>query len=109
MGVGLRSHDPSTPIRVLGYDLVLSPEGVQEDWDALYARLQRTAFDITSRQCSLQGRALLTSAKLSSRLWYKFRLSSPSKQQLTRFDTLAWNTLFLLIAELAACLVYKGV
>jgi len=99
--LGLRSHDPSTPIRVLGYDLVLSPEGVQEDWDALYARLQRTAFDITSRQCSLQGRALLTSAKLSSRLWYKFRLSSPSKQQLTRFDTLAWNTIWNFHAALS--------
>ena len=29
---GLQVHDPQHPIRVLGYDLILSPSGVQENW-----------------------------------------------------------------------------
>jgi hypothetical protein len=73
---------------VLGFDLVLSPDGVQEDWNAIYARLEQSAYNLATRQCSLPGRALLCTSKLFSRLWYKLRLSSPSSQMLTKFDNL---------------------
>jgi hypothetical protein len=92
--LGLRLQDPTVPFRVLGYDLVLTPEGIQEDWDALYARLERASHDILSRSISLQGRCLLTTSKLFGRLWYKCRLSSPSRPQLLRFTRLGWHTVW---------------
>src|SRR5262249_7603065 len=92
--LGLRIHHPSIPIRVLGYDLVLSSDGVDEDWNALYSRLETVSEDILSRQLSLQGCSLLVNSKLLSRLWYKCRLSSPTTSQLTRFTGLAWKTVW---------------
>ena len=99
--LGLRIHDPSVPFRVLGYDLVLTPDGVQEDWDALYTRLERVSSDIVRRHISLQGRCLLTTSKLFGRLWYKCRLSSPSCQQIKRFTKLGWSTVWNSHAALA--------
>ena len=92
--LGLRFHDPRTPIRVLGFDLVLSPDGVQEDWDALYTKLESTSTSILSRHLTLQGRTLLVTSKLFSRLWYKFSLSSPPHEMLTRFSNLGWKTVW---------------
>ena len=66
--LGLRIQNPVVPFRVLGYDLVLSPDGVQEDWGALYQRLEQVSRDILTRQVSLQGRSLLVSSKLFGRL-----------------------------------------
>jgi hypothetical protein len=97
----LRIHAPTVPFRVLGYDLVLSPDGVQEDWNALYARLERISQDITSRHISLQGRCLLTNSKLLGRLWYKCRLSSPPRQLLLKLTRLGWNTIWNMHAALA--------
>ena len=92
--LGLQFHNPRIPIRVLGYDLVLSPDGVQEDWDALYNKLESTSRNILSRHLTLQGRSLLVTSKLFSRLWYKFRLSSPPLDQLRRFTSLGWSTVW---------------
>jgi hypothetical protein len=92
--VGLRVHDTSSPIRVLGYDLALNPSGVQEDWLALSHQCEAVSRQITSRHISLQGRALLITSLLSSKLWYKCRLSSPNNQQLAFFRNLAWSTLW---------------
>ena len=92
--LGLQFHNPRIPIRVLGYDLVLSPDGVQEDWDALYAKLESTSRNILSRHLTLQGRSLLVTSKLFSRLWYKFRLSSPDQDGMRRFLNLGWSTIW---------------
>ena len=92
--LGLQFHNSRIPIRVLGYDLVLSPDGVQEDWDALYNKLESTSRNILSRHLTLQGRSLLVTSKLFSRLWYKFRLSSPPLDQLRRFTSLGWSTVW---------------
>ena len=73
---------------------MLSPEGVQEDWSALYRRLERTSQEILARQVSLQGRSLLVNSKLLGRLWYKCRLSSPTRAQIGRFTQLAWSTIW---------------
>ena len=92
--LGLRFHDPRTPIRVLGFDLVLSPLGVQENWEALFTRLESTSRSILSRHLTLQGRSLMVTSKLFSRLWYKFSLSSPPSDMLTRFSNLGWRTIW---------------
>jgi hypothetical protein len=89
--LGLQFHDPQTPIRVLGYDLVLSSDGVREDWDALYTKLESVSQDILSRRLTLQGRSLLVTSKLFSRLWYKFRLSIPPTDVLNKFTRLGWK------------------
>lgn len=94
VSLGLSSHNPLIPIRVLGYDLVLSPDGVSEDWDQLYTKLESVSRDILSRHLTLQGRSLVVSSKLLSRLWYKFRLSSPPSDALSRFSKLAWSTVW---------------
>jgi hypothetical protein len=90
----LQVHDPRTPFRVLGFDLALSPEGIREDWDALYTRLRSQVPHILQRNVSLQGRVLLVNTLLTSRLYYKFRLSSPTGNQLRLFQTLAWKAVW---------------
>jgi len=92
--LGLVFHNPLTPIRVLGYDLVLSPDGVQENWTALYNQLETVSQDILSRRLTLQGRSLCVTSLLFSRLWYKFRLSTPSTTQLNKFTRLGWRTVW---------------
>jgi hypothetical protein len=92
--IGLRVHNPLTPLRVLGYDLVLSSSGIQENWDALYTQCEAVSRNILSRHVSLQGRALLTTSLLSSKLWYKCRLSSPPANMLKKFHKLAWSTVW---------------
>ena len=92
--LGLQFHDPQTPVRVLGYDLVLSSEGVQEDWDALYDSLVSVSQDILSRRLTLQGRSLCVSSLLFSRLWYKLRVSAPSTTVLNKFARLGWKTVW---------------
>ena len=90
----LRVQDPRVPFRVLGFDLVYSSEGVQEDWDALYHRLVSLADSFLQRNVSLQGRVLLVNMLLTSRLFYKFRLSTPSGNHLRLFQTLAWKAVW---------------
>ena len=93
--LGLQFHDPQNPIRVLGYDLVLSPEGVQENWDALLSSLESVSQDILSRRLTLQGRSLCVTSMLFSRLWYKFRLSTPETvAELNKFTRLGWKTVW---------------
>ena len=92
--LGLQFHDPQTPIRVLGYDLVLSSDGVREDWNALHTKLESISQDILSRRLTLQGRSLLVTSKLFSRLWYKFRLSTPPTDVLNKFTRLGWKTVW---------------
>jgi exonuclease III len=91
---GLRVHNPLHPLRVLGYDLVMSPLGVQEDWNALYSKCEQVSRSIIARHVTLQGRALLTTSLLSSKLWYKCRLSWPDDTVLKRFTKLAWSTVW---------------
>src|SRR6185295_16190626 len=91
---GLRVQDPSVPYRVLGYDLVFSESGVEEDWAALYRECKTVSHNISQRNVSLQGRALLTTSLLSSKLWYKFRLSMPPPGLLKAFRHLAWSTVW---------------
>jgi len=90
VGFGPWSYIPQslTPIWVLGYDLVLSPDGVQENWTALYNQLETVSQDILSRRLTLQGRSLCVTSLLFSRLWYKFRLFTPSTTQLNKFTRL---------------------
>jgi hypothetical protein len=90
----LRAHDPSVPFRVLGYDLVLSELGVKENWTALYRECKTVSHNIRQRHVSLQGRAMLTTSLLSSKLWYKFRLSMPSPGLIRAFRDLAWSTVW---------------
>ena len=78
LDTGFTVHDHQLPIRVLGFDLILNPDGVKEDWMALYTQMQAVANSLVSRRCSLQGRALLANSKVLSMLWYKGRLSIPN-------------------------------
>jgi hypothetical protein len=80
---GFAIQDPSSPFRVLGFDLALSAEGVQEDWTALTATMHTTAQSLLTRSCALRGRALLAKSLVLSQLWYKGQLSAPSPAQLT--------------------------
>ena len=91
---GLQVQDPQRPIRVLGYDLILSPSGVQEDWPQLFTSMRATAMALRGRNCALQGRVLLANSLVLSQLWYKTRLSSPSYAQLRDFKTLAWEVVW---------------
>src|SRR6185295_2710908 len=50
---GLRVHDPSVPYRVLGYDLVLSESGVEENWNAIYRECKTVSHNIRQRNVSL--------------------------------------------------------
>src|SRR6185312_13768084 len=75
---GFPVHAHSRPIRVLCFDLLRSPEGVQENWQALLTSMRAAANKLRTRSCALQGRALLVNSKVLSKLWYKGRLSSPS-------------------------------
>jgi hypothetical protein len=92
--LGIASHDPTVPLRVLGYGLVLSPDGVQEDWEALYQQCKLVSINILRRNVTLQGRVLLTNSLLTSKLWYKCRLSSPPTITIHNFEKLAWNTIW---------------
>ena len=49
---------------------------------------------LRGRSCALQGRVLLVNSLVLSQLWYKTRLSSPSRNQLTAFKTLAWEAVW---------------
>jgi hypothetical protein len=85
---GFTVLDPSSSFRVLGFDLLLSPEGVQEDWSALYSSMHTVAQRLTGRSCALQGRTLLAQSLVLSKLWYKGQLSSPSAPHYTSFRRL---------------------
>ena len=87
---GFPVHAHSRPIRVLGFDLLRSPEGVQENWQALLTSMRAAANKLRTRSCALQGRALLVNSKVLSKLWYKGRLSSPSGTIIKSIRTLAW-------------------
>jgi len=91
---GLQVHDPQRPIRVLGYDLILSPSGVQEDWSQLYDSMRATAMALRGRSCALQGRVILAHSLVLSQLWYKTRLSNPSHNQISAFTALAWEVVW---------------
>src|SRR6185295_20290250 len=91
---GLTVHDHTQPLHVLGYNLVLSPEGVQEDWPALHDALRAKAHSLQRRSCDLQGRVLLANSMVLSKLWYKLRLSSPSLAQLSAFRAIAWEAVW---------------
>jgi hypothetical protein len=86
---GVPVHDHQQPLRVLGFDLIRSPSGVQEDWPALFDSMRSVALSLRSRSCALQGRVLLVNSMVLSKLWYKTRLSSPSTVQLRDFKALA--------------------
>ena len=58
--LGIPFHPPSSPIRVLGYQLQLCPTGISDDWTMLYDKLKATSQDLGSRSVSLIGCALLT-------------------------------------------------
>ena len=94
LSTGFAVHDHRLPVRVLGFDLHLSPDGVLEDWPALIQQLQAAASNLRHRSCALQGRALLVNSKVLSKLWYKGRLSSPSKRALGAITTLAWEVVW---------------
>jgi len=94
ISMGLQVHDPRVPFRVLGYDLALCPEGIQENWDKLYRELTALANGLLQRNVTLQGRVLLTNMLLTSRLQYKLRLSMSSDTRLRSFQNLAWNTVW---------------
>ena len=91
---GFIVHDHTLPINVLGYDLLRSPEGVSENWTALYDDMQAVANKLCTRSCALQGRALLVNSMVLSKLWYKGRLSSPSATLLSSFRTMAWEAVW---------------
>jgi hypothetical protein len=91
---GFIVHDHTLPINVLGYDLLRSPEGVSENWTALYDDMQAVANKLCTRSCALQGRALLVNSMVLSKLWYKGRLSSPSGALLSSFRTMAWEAVW---------------
>jgi len=94
ISMGLQVHDPRVPFRVLGYDLALCPEGIQEDWDKLYREFAALANGLLQCNVTLQGWVLLTNMLLTSRLQYKLRLSMPSDTHLRSFQNLAWNTVW---------------
>jgi hypothetical protein len=85
---GFTIQDPSQSFRVLGFDLLLSPTGVQEDWSALYSSMEAVAQRLMSRSCALQGRALLAHSLVLSKLWYKGQLSSPTAPHYANFRRL---------------------
>ena len=91
---GFTVHDHTLPITVLGFDLLRSPEGVSEDWSALYDDMQAVADRLCTRSCALQGRALLVNSMVLSKLWYKARLSSPSGPMLVQMRTMAWEAVW---------------
>src|SRR5499427_534161 len=88
--LGFTVHDHTQPIRVLGFDLVRTPDGVRENWSALYQRMQATADLIATHSCSLQGRVLLANTMVLSQLWYKARLSTPPASDIKNFRDLGW-------------------
>src|SRR5262245_7694035 len=91
---GFPIHDHTEPIRVLGFDLILSPEGVQENWPALVDKMRTAANKLRTRSCALQGRALLVNSKVLSKLWYKGRLSSPPSTLIRSIRALAWEAVW---------------
>src|SRR6185295_10946361 len=93
-GTGFTVQDHTQPFRVLGYDLALTPEGVKEDWPALFDSMRTTAHSLRSRSCALQGRVLLTNSMVLSKLWYKVRLSSPSRSQFQNIQKLVWKAVW---------------
>ena len=91
---GFTVHDHTQPIRVLGFDLILSPEGVQENWPALIDKMRDAAHKLSRRSCALQGRALLVNSKVLGKLWYKGCLSSPSGREIKDIRALAWKAVW---------------
>ena len=91
---GFTIHDHQQPIRVLGYDLSRTPEGVTEDWPRLIDSMRTTALKLRTRKCALQGRALLANSLVLSKLWYKGRLSTPSANQVKDIRALAWEVVW---------------
>jgi hypothetical protein len=85
---GFTVQDPTLSFRVLGFDLLLSPAGVQEDWSALYSSMHAIAHRLTGRSCALRGRALLAQSLVLSKLWYKGQLSSPTAPHYAAFRRL---------------------
>jgi hypothetical protein len=88
-----RIQDASIPFRVLGYNLVRAPGGIEEDWDDLTRKLHRTADHIRRRHCSVRGRILLVQSLMLSKIWYKGQLSSPSGAQIAAWKALVWDTI----------------
>ena len=91
---GFIVHDHTLPISVLGYDLLRSPEGVSENWTALFDEMKAVANTLSTRSCALQGRALLVNSLVLSKLWYKGRLSSPSGNLLRHIREMAWEAVW---------------
>jgi hypothetical protein len=85
---GFTVQDPTLPIRVLGFDLLLSPEGVREDWSALYNSMHTIAQGLMTRSCALRGRTLLAKSLVLSKLWYKSQLSAPGFAHCSHFRRL---------------------
>ena len=91
---GFTVHDHTLPITVLGYDLLRSPDGVSENWQALFDDMQAVAYKLCTRSCALQGRALLVNSMVLSKLWYKGRLSSPPATMLAHIRAMAWEAVW---------------
>jgi hypothetical protein len=91
---GYTVHDHTQAIKVLGFDLIRTPEGVMEDWPTLIQQMRDTAMRVRTRSCALQGRVLLANSMVLSQLWYKGRLSSPSPRAIQDIRTLGWEVVW---------------